>query len=203
MRMTVCMTGLYGRTTIARSRLSQRALAVFKDPIGNTMQKLELIGLSLVISCLIQAASSESTVPARVSNDSATVHFEAQVRPILLARCDECHGDTADGGLRLDSREALLKGGESGPAIVVGNPDSSLLIQAIRHTRPNLHMPRKRRQLAPEEIQQIVLDVLFEHHEIEEQNDVIRAKALTGTKTKKPAKLPNEFVTRAVSRFRL
>ena len=45
-----------------------------------------------------------------------------------------CHGTTASGGLRLDSREALLKGGKSGPAIVVGDPDKSLLIAAVRHT---------------------------------------------------------------------
>ncbi|MFO0870273.1 MAG: DUF1549 domain-containing protein [Pirellulales bacterium] len=61
-------------------------------------------------------------------------HFERQVRPLLLERCHKCHaGQAAKGGLRLDSRAAVLRGGESGAAIVVGKPEASLLIQAVRH----------------------------------------------------------------------
>ena len=61
--------------------------------------------------------------------------FEARIRPVLAANCYDCHADERMGGLRLDSREGLLKGGGSGPAIVPGDPDKSLLIQAVRQTR--------------------------------------------------------------------
>jgi mono/diheme cytochrome c family protein len=60
--------------------------------------------------------------------------FEAKVRPLLVARCIACHGATKqESGLRLDSRDALLKGGDSGPALVPGKPDESLLVEAIRY----------------------------------------------------------------------
>ncbi len=60
--------------------------------------------------------------------------FETRVRPVLIERCGECHGEKRQrGGLRLDSREALLRGGESGPAILAGDPDASLLVRAVRH----------------------------------------------------------------------
>ena len=66
--------------------------------------------------------------------------FEQHVRPILSARCVKCHGrDKQEGELRLDSRKAMLAGGDSGPAIVPGEVDSSLLVEAIRHE--SLEMP--------------------------------------------------------------
>jgi cytochrome c553 len=69
--------------------------------------------------------------------------FEKKVRPVLVEHCASCHGKTkARGGLRLDSRAAVLKGGESGPAVLPGNPDKSLLIEAVRHTK-DLRMPKK------------------------------------------------------------
>src|SRR5690348_6253982 len=77
--------------------------------------------------------------------------FETRVRPVLAANCYDCHTDEHFGGLRVDSREALLKGGRSGPAIVPGDPDKSLLIQAVRQTRETLKMP-KGGKLKPEEI---------------------------------------------------
>ena len=61
--------------------------------------------------------------------------FEKQVRPILVERCGECHGAKAKvkGGLRLFSRESLLKGGDSGPAAEPGKPEDSLIVQAVRY----------------------------------------------------------------------
>src|SRR5262245_44859059 len=59
--------------------------------------------------------------------------FESAVRPIFVEQCQKCHGPTKqNGGLRFDRRESFLKGGDSGPAIVPGKPDESLLIKAIR-----------------------------------------------------------------------
>lgn len=69
--------------------------------------------------------------------------FETRVRPILEEHCLKCHGGAKQwAGLRLDSREAILKGGDSGPAAVVGKPDESLLIRAVRHDDENLKMPQ-------------------------------------------------------------
>ena len=60
--------------------------------------------------------------------------FETEVRPLLVERCQECHGSQMQSnGLRLDSQAALLRGGENGPAIVPGQPQQSLLIKAVRH----------------------------------------------------------------------
>jgi len=60
--------------------------------------------------------------------------FEKKVRPLIAERCYACHtGKTPKGGLLLDSREAILKGNASGPALVPGNPDSSLLIHVTRY----------------------------------------------------------------------
>ncbi len=60
--------------------------------------------------------------------------FESRIRPVLATHCIACHGPKAQkGGLRLDSREALLRGGESGPVIVEGDPESSLLVDAVAY----------------------------------------------------------------------
>jgi len=78
--------------------------------------------------------------------------FEKSVRPLLVKHCYECHsGQESNGGLLLDTREGVLKGGDSGAAIVSGDPKHSLLIQAIRYTNPDLQMPPKNR-LAPAEV---------------------------------------------------
>ena len=79
--------------------------------------------------------------------------FEKKIRPLLEANCYECHGfNERKGGLQLNSRSDLLRGGDSDePAIVPGVPDKSLLIKAIRHTDPDLQMPPKRK-LEPKEI---------------------------------------------------
>src|SRR3954451_7423014 len=76
--------------------------------------------------------------------------FEAKVRPVLATNCYDCHTDQRMGGLRVDSREALLKGGRSGPAIVPGDPDKSLLIVAVRQAGA-LKMP-KGGVLRPDEV---------------------------------------------------
>ncbi|MBY0587068.1 PSD1 and planctomycete cytochrome C domain-containing protein [bacterium] len=78
--------------------------------------------------------------------DDGTAFFEKEVRPVLVTHCYECHaqGET-NGGLAIDSRDLILKGGDSGPAALPGKPDASLLIEAVRYTRPELQMPPKTR----------------------------------------------------------
>src|SRR5438093_7681885 len=67
--------------------------------------------------------------------------FESRVRPVLSKNCFACHTNSKLGGLQLDSRDHLLKGGNSGPAIVPGQPESSLLIQAVRRSHERFKMP--------------------------------------------------------------
>ena len=70
--------------------------------------------------------------------------FEARIRPVLAQECYQCHATVTKkkGGLALDFRGGLLKGGSSGPAVVPGKPRESLLIRTIRHEDPELKMPR-------------------------------------------------------------
>jgi hypothetical protein len=74
--------------------------------------------------------------------------FEKKVRPVLVERCFECHSGQAKklkGGLLLDSRAGLLKGGDSGPAVVPGNAAKSLLLKAVRWEDKDLKMPPKKK----------------------------------------------------------
>ena len=86
--------------------------------------------------------------------DAAAVEFfEKKVRPVLVGNCYTCHSaDTnSKGGLRVDDRNGLIQGGNSGPAVVPGEPDESLLIQAVRHADETPKMPPKK-QLSAEQI---------------------------------------------------
>lgn len=77
--------------------------------------------------------STAATKPAEHSAESLEF-FEKQIRPLLAKHCFECHSAKKEhNGLRLDSRAAMLKGGDDGPAIVVGRPEKSLLIGAVKH----------------------------------------------------------------------
>ena len=85
--------------------------------------------------------------------DSGTDFFESNVRPVLVKHCQECHGEKKqEGGLRLDSRDAWMRGGDRGEAIIVGEPNKSLLIQAVRHEDPDLQMPPNAKKLTMAEI---------------------------------------------------
>jgi hypothetical protein len=85
-------------------------------------------------------------------NDGKYDHFHEKVLPLLQARCVSCHGpEKQKGGLRLDSRPAILKGGENGPSIDAAKPDASLLLQAVRHSHPDVRMPPKEK-LAPDQL---------------------------------------------------
>src|SRR3979409_2066899 len=83
----------------------------------------------------------------------AQTFFETKIRPLLAKNCFACHTGSKMGGLEMRSRESLLKGGKSGPAVVPGDPDHSLLLQAIRQ-QGELKMPPQGR-LKDEEIEQL------------------------------------------------
>jgi mono/diheme cytochrome c family protein len=86
---------------------------------------------------------------------NAREFFELKVRPVLVKNCFACHTSARMGGLEMKSREALLEGGKDGPVIVPGEPEKSLLIQAIEQTHPRIKMPPGGK-LKEEEIQDLV-----------------------------------------------
>jgi hypothetical protein len=86
---------------------------------------------------------------------AGTEFFESKIRPILVDNCYSCHSQQSakiKGGLLLDTREGVLKGGDTGPAIKPGDVEQSLLIKAVRYTDDNLRMPPKNKKLAPAQI---------------------------------------------------
>jgi hypothetical protein len=95
---------------------------------------------------------------AGATDEAGAEFFESRVRPLLAQHCYGCHSAKAEkvkAGLRMDSREGLIKGGESGPAIVVGRPEQSRLIEAVRYSDPELQMPPRGR-LSDEQVADLV-----------------------------------------------
>jgi Planctomycete cytochrome C len=82
---------------------------------------------------LCRALACAFALPGWSGTDSD--FFENKIRPILVNNCYGCHTNSQLGGLRLDSRDSILKGGKAGPAIIAGDPEGSLLIQAVRQRR--------------------------------------------------------------------
>ncbi|MEM7383858.1 MAG: PSD1 and planctomycete cytochrome C domain-containing protein [Verrucomicrobiota bacterium] len=118
--------------------------------IGNSLRQLSgrtfrtILGLVLFGATLSFARASEETLPS--GGDLS--FFENNIRPLLIENCYECHSEQANrskGGLRLDTREALRRGGDSGPAMVPGKPDQSLLLKAISYRDSDLQMPPESR----------------------------------------------------------
>jgi mono/diheme cytochrome c family protein len=93
---------------------------------------------------MLLAAAGFAAAQGQSPGDRDEGFLENSVRPILIRRCFGCHGpdSPAKGGLRMDSREALLRGGETGPTLAPGDPDRSLLVRAIRYG-DSLKMPPK------------------------------------------------------------
>ncbi len=92
----------------------------------------------------IALALTAGAAPQPASPVGELAYYEREVRPILTSRCLGCHSGKSEkpgGGLRLDQRNAWLKGGESGPALVPGDPEKSLLLRAVRYRDTSLRMP--------------------------------------------------------------
>lgn len=104
------------------------------------MRLVAMLG-TLFVSCF--AISSIALAQTELTAEQ-TRFFETSIRPLLIDKCLKCHGSEKQWGmLRLDSREAVLRGGETGPAIVSGKPEESLLIRAVRQSDESLSMPPK------------------------------------------------------------
>ena len=99
-----------------------------------------------VFSFLFLSLALGSSQGAGLVSAEQTAFFEKKIRPIFINRCYECHSvekGKAKGNLTLDSREALLKGGDSGPALIAGQPENSLIIQSVRYKNQDMQMPPK------------------------------------------------------------
>ncbi len=95
---------------------------------------------------------SSVCVHAATSTAEANEHFELKIRPLLANRCFASHSSSALGGLTMTSREALLRGGKSGPALVPGKPEESLIIRAVEHLDERMKMPMGAAKLSDGEI---------------------------------------------------
>ena len=106
------------------------------------------------------AAAAARPQDAQPSTDAERARspewFEEKIRPLLVTHCFECHTDEKAGGLRLDSREGIIVGGESGSAIEPGKPEESLLIQVVQRVPKVPAMPKRAPKLKPQEIGDLI-----------------------------------------------
>ena len=102
---------------------------------------------TVLLSCVVSFAAESAPFDL--------AFFESKIRPLLAKHCYSCHSAKAEklkGGLHADSLEGLLKGGDSGPAIVPGDAGKSLLIKAVRYTDADLQMPPKGKKLSDRQV---------------------------------------------------
>src|SRR5262245_60512189 len=96
---------------------------------GKPMRALCQTMICLAVTWVLVRAALAQTPDANQVD-----YFESRVRPLLIDNCFSCHSEKKQqGGLRLDSRLAILTGGETGPAAVEGQPEESLLVEAINY----------------------------------------------------------------------
>ncbi|HLJ54980.1 MAG TPA: DUF1549 domain-containing protein [Chthonomonadaceae bacterium] len=128
--------------------------SMHRIPITICAGFIVLLGASALAGPRDQAVNPGKPAASQLSPAAAaeqSAFFESRVRPLLSAQCFQCHGaENQRGGLRLDSREAVLKGGAKGEDVVAGDPDRSRLIAAVRYDGP-INMPPAGK-LRPEEI---------------------------------------------------
>ena len=106
------------------------------------MYRFVLRATFVLISLALNFGVSPSSATAADKDDAKIAFFEAKIRPVLVASCYECHsaeGKESKGGLVLDTREGIRRGGESGHAVVPGDLDESLILSAINYE--SLEMP--------------------------------------------------------------
>ncbi len=103
-----------------------------------------MVVIANIMFCLASLLSADAEADASPPDPAGIEYFERRVRPVLVERCHKCHSTMVAeprGGLTLDNREKIVSGGDTGPAIVPGDPDKSLLIEAIRYGSESLQMP--------------------------------------------------------------
>jgi len=120
--------------------ISERRLSLIDfHGIGVAPVVCACLGFALALGTITRASDTKS--------DSATADFfESKVRPVLVEHCYKCHSSqtkSLKGGLRLDNLIDMRKGGDTGPAVVPGDVEASLLVKAVRYRDEELRMPPK------------------------------------------------------------
>jgi hypothetical protein len=107
------------------------------------------LAASVVSGFCAPAFAVEKVAEKVAPSPEAVAFFESKIRPVLAEACYQCHSVSAKekgklkGGLFLDTREGVLAGGDTGPSVVPGKPDASLLVKAVRWSDPDMEMPPK------------------------------------------------------------
>ena len=110
-------------------------------------------GLTLTLGSVTAAPLTPDQIRSLPPATPRAIEFRRDIEPILAARCVQCHGHgRAKGGLQIDSRETLLRGGESGPVVVAGHSQASLLIALVAGVDPDEVMPKKGSRLTGDQI---------------------------------------------------
>lgn len=113
-----------------------------------------------------------------VAAQSPDEFFESRVRPVLAQKCAECHSERRRrGGFRVSSLQDLLNGGRTGPAIIPGDPDNSLLMQVVRHQIEDLEMPQDAPKLTDREIDGLAQWIAMDAPWPEETAEIVFASA--------------------------
>ena len=104
-----------------------------------------------IATIILVCGAADASADDKIFSSRQLDFFENKIRPLLVQHCLECHGPAkSENGLRLDSRSAILLGGDSGPAAIAGTPKGSMIIQSVSHSGDYDMPPNKK--LADEEI---------------------------------------------------
>ncbi|HEX8913220.1 MAG TPA: DUF1553 domain-containing protein [Humisphaera sp.] len=104
------------------------------------------IGLIPILATVLSTPAWAAPAPAAAPSPEHAAFFESKVRPLLVEHCFKCHSAKSEklkGGLHVDSLAGLLKGGDTGPALVPGDPEKSRLIESVRYKNDEMQMPPK------------------------------------------------------------
>ena len=112
-------------------------------------------------TCLLAGLTGSFVTFAAIAQDGELpappahkIDFTKELEPLFIERCYDCHGEKKqESGMRADSRESLLKGGDNGPSIIVSNSAQSILVQVLADTHEDIAaMPKKKEKFTPEQI---------------------------------------------------
>lgn len=121
------------------------------------MNSFKATTLCIAVCCLaIGPLSAQETT--NTSEAAGLALFESKIRPMLVQHCYKCHSRasrTPEGGLLLDTRDGIRKGGDRGPSVVPGKPQESILLSAISHADTDLQMPPKKDRLPADLIREV------------------------------------------------
>ncbi len=147
-RMCVGIVELMRRHNTKRP---MRAAPLIRHRVHWLGAALAALGLSVAVTA--RQAPAPAQTPSQPAATFAPEDFENRVRPLLASACYACHGDAAMGGLRLDSREALLRGSDTGPVVDLKDPDGSTFLKVLQHATGYPAMPKGRAKLPPAELE--------------------------------------------------